>query len=119
MKQNAIIDLTVTGSCNKRCSYCFENGHICRNDPEIRRRELNLLEEYCGNFDKDRFNNLLFSFWGGEPLMDVDFMFDVMDVLGKYDFVRYAVYSNGTLVNNWRRFLSDERVWSIKDRFQV
>lgn len=119
MKPNVTIDITVTGSCNKRCSYCFEHGHTGRNNPETRTRELRLVDEYCRTFDSGKFNNVMLSFWGGEPLLDIDFMLEIIDVLRKYDFVKYILYSNGTLVDNWKKFISDSRVQAVKDRFQI
>jgi len=42
---------------------------------------------------------LIFSFWGGEPFVNFEYMLKILEHTHKYDFVKYHCYSNGTLTD--------------------
>lgn len=137
--ENVFIEITTTDNCNCHCSYCFEGAH-CKTKPRNLRYEekfLSRLAEFCESFkvkhpeagkadsscrtcgDKSG-PFVTISFWGGEPFMNEEFLEKIVGLTRGYDFTRYHVYSNGTLVEAYRKFLSssccDE---SVKKRFHV
>lgn len=113
------IELTVTNECNCNCEYCFECSHddISNRDEEL--RQLNLLRNYCLNFDRLKHRNLKIVFWGGEPMMNTRFLFELIRATYEFDFVSYLMYSNGTLKNKFDEFLKQDFIDSIRDRIEI
>lgn len=118
--KNVHIEIAMTNNCNCNCSYCFESCHsgFKRNIDE-EKRQLYLIDDYCKHFNKEKYNNLQFSFWGGEPFLNLDFMCKIIDLTYKYSFVKYHIYTNGTLTNKFEQFLEQKFIDEIKDRINV
>lgn len=118
--KNAFVEITVTDSCNKHCSYCFEGAHCAGKIPEATKRlVLNRVLELCRNYDASHGEKLTLSFWGGEPFMDRTYMEEIVSSTSVWPFVRYHVYSNGTLVEEYRKFLTGSFIDSIRDRIHI
>lgn len=113
------VEITVTTECNCRCEYCFECSHdnTSRRDEEL--RQLELLKKTCEEFDITKYGRFHITFWGGEPMMNTKFLYEIIETTYKYEFVDYMMYSNGTLINNYRDFLSQEFIDSVKSRFHI
>lgn len=119
-KQNVNIELCMTNNCNCNCAYCFENCHSgFKRNIEEEYRQIELLVEFCQNFNKQKYSTLTISFWGGEPFLNLDFMTEVFAKTATYDFVRYHIYSNGTLLENYKCFLKQDFIDSIKPRCHI
>ena len=72
------VEITVTNACNRRCSYCFESSHdnISSRDEEL--RQLDIIKRYCEAFDLSKHDRLKLTFWGGEPMMNTRFLFELI-----------------------------------------
>lgn len=121
MDNNVFIEFTVTDNCNCNCQYCFEGDHkkcFERNINE-ENHQIQLLKNTCESFDNNKYKWLTVSFWGGEPLLNLDFLYKLIDVSYKYKFVRYHLYSNGTLVDQYKKLLQNDFIKEIYSRFHV
>lgn len=118
-KTNAFIELTLTNNCNCNCLYCFEHDHISykRNIIE-EERQINLVKEFCKTC-QDKYNFVTFSLWGGEPFLNTEFMYKIINETYKYDFVRYHIYTNGTLYDKFEDFIQQPFFESIKNRIHI
>lgn len=120
-ENNIFIEITITNSCNCNCSYCFEGAHHCNYIPNEAEedKQVSVLKNLCDTFDKTKHKWLTFSFWGGEPFLNLKFMCKIIENTYKYDFVRYHCYSNGTLLDTYREFLSKPFIKDIKDKIHI
>lgn len=109
------VEVTITESCNRNCKYCFEgnyNRHHVRDEDE-EDRQVKLIADFCANFPRDKFDTLKIIFWGGEPMMNLDFVLKIVRATHQYDFVLYFVYTNGTMTKKWTEFLDSEYITSL------
>lgn len=108
-ENNIFVELTLTDSCNCRCSYCFEGDHCSGkavSNPVEEEKQLKMVVDYCQQFDATKHKWLTLSFWGGEPFVNLQFMKKIIEHTIGYPFVRYHCYSNGTLTEKYRELLS-------------
>lgn len=120
-KDDVYIEITITESCNCNCKYCFEGSHcdkVVSNKVE-EEKQLKLIDDLCKSFDTTKHDKLTLSFWGGEPFLNLDYMCKIIEHTYKYNFVRYHCYSNGTLVDKYKYFLSKPFIDDIKDRIHI
>lgn len=95
------VELTVTNRCSFRCDYCFESdfkeGINCVNDrsDEVIRRLRNLIESREMENVTDSFN---ITFWGGEPTLNYDLIYKVVDTFTDYENVTFFTYTNGSRI---------------------
>lgn len=102
MKQFSI-ELTTTNACSFRCSYCFENDF---------KEGINLLNQ---NYDKlvIRLKQLIYSdwmneiadrvsitFWGGEPSLNSDFIYNIVNEFADDEQVHFYIYTNGSRIKD-------------------
>lgn len=120
MQSDIFIEVTLTNNCNCNCSYCFEGDHSCQpRNLDIEKRQLKLIEDACKDFDKTKHKRLTVSFWGGEPFLNTEFMYELIKCTYKYDFVQYHCYSNGLLIDKYKELLSQDFFNDIKDRLHI
>lgn len=114
------IEITTTNQCNGNCSYCFESDHSksCI-DPKIQSRQLELIVRLCESFDSEKNSSVQLVFWGGEPMMNFDFIKRIIDATVKYEFVQYFMYSNGTLIDKFKELISLDCADQLKERFSI
>jgi len=96
------LELTTTPSCNFRCSYCFENDYIekqenllVKNQSLIVQRIKELLND---SWFKETFDSLQISFWGGEPTLNIDFINYIVDNFKDDPRVGFFIYTNGSKI---------------------
>ena len=118
-KQNVMIEITMTQSCNCNCEYCFEPCHSSIRNIEEEQRQIKLLDEFCAQYDKTNFNILTIVFWGGEPFLNFEFMSNVIEHTCIYDFVQYKTYSNGTLYEKFEELIQKDFFKNIAGRFHI
>ena len=121
-KQSIFIEFTTTDNCNCNCQYCFEKRQsscTIANQIEEEQRQLSLLKKTCELFNKDKYEWLTISFWGGEPFLNTKFMVQLCDATYQYEFVRYHIYSNGTLTNKYSEFLKQQFISQVKNRIHI
>lgn len=119
-KENIFVELTMTNNCNCHCKYCFEGDHpLEERNLEEEQRQFDLLIDLCKKFDINEYEWLTISFWGGEPFLNTDFMFKIINATYKYKFVRYHIYSNGTLEHKYEEFLKQDFISELKGRIHI
>ena len=119
-KKHIFAEITLTNNCNCNCSYCFEGLHICQpRNLDIEKRQLELLVDACKNFDKDKYESFIISFWGGEPFLNMEFMYEIIKSTCDFDFVKYHCYSNGILLNKYKELFSKDFFQKKKDKFHI
>jgi uncharacterized protein len=99
-----LLILQVTQSCNLRCSYCIysgsynNRGHSSQNmDFEVAQKAI----DYYINHSRDT-RVLSIGFYGGEPLLRIDFIKDCVayiEDVAEGRTVKYGVTTNGTLLS--------------------
>ncbi len=107
-----------TGKCNLKCRYCGGSFPQSLVPWEVKYRLEDLAEFLEGDED------LTIAFYGGEPLLNVDFIKKVMD---RVEAKRWVIQTNGLLVKKlddeyWRRFdtvlLSIDGVKEVTDYYR-
>lgn len=102
------LEITVSGGCNKSCSYCFEHAKPSARDLEEEHRQLEIVKRLCREFDHKKFGRLHLSFWGGEPLVNTEWLREILLSTTSYEFVDYSMFTNGTLHHKLRELIEDE-----------
>ena len=64
----------LTGKCNLRCKYCYEN----KNNTEI---SFNHIKALIDNEIKTNSNHSVITFYGGEPLLRKDLIYQTVDYI--------------------------------------
>lgn len=121
-RQELTIEISVSNSCNKRCKYCFEQKSGCldrKTGHYDEDRLLKLLVGKCEDVKNGQYSSLQISFWGGEPFLNEDLMERIVQYTSPYGFVRYHVYTNGTVTDRTLKFLQSESILKIKDRMSI
>ena len=98
---NALVEITVSDSCNKNCSYCFEKRGSCSCGDKFDEWKPLILAA-CEDVNAGMppgVDGIALTFWGGEPFIRYDRMLDLIDATSKYSFMTYHVYTNGTLAH--------------------
>ncbi len=117
-----MIEVSVSDSCNKRCKYCFENKSGCFSRKSKSYDEdllLKLILDKCHDIENGEYTGLTISFWGGEPFLNMRFMTRVIEHTLKYSFVRYHIYTNGTLVNEIENFSNVNSIRKNSERISI
>lgn len=98
--------INTTHSCNLRCRYCFVEGGLKglgESGPAVMGREtqeacVSFLEAYCRSFER-----VTLHFYGGEPFLNFEAVKYISEravvSLGNNSVLRFAVTTNGTLIN--------------------
>jgi uncharacterized protein len=108
----------VTEKCNLNCEYCGY-GKFYRNyderkdtdlDPLIAKRTVDYLREYWNSpLNNSHDSNIYISFYGGEPLLNMPFIEDMVEYVNRLDFKHnrftFSMTSNGTLLDRYMDFL--------------
>lgn len=107
----------VTDSCNLRCSYCafgeLYSGYDERNAKEMNIYSAKKLLEYIFEL-KHRKTKLIISFYGGEALLNMSFIKEIVDfskslnVEKKLD-IEYSMTTNATLLHKHMDFLVNNK----------
>ena len=113
------IEITTSSGCNCNCLYCFETSHCTKVDHEEEARQLKLLDDYCSRFDLNENDSLRITFWGGEPMMNLEYIKKIISTTIKYEFVNYYMYSNGTLFDSFRELASCGFAEELKNRIHI
>lgn len=105
--------LILTEDCNLRCKYCYENASRCCESYmtfDIAEKAVDFL---INNALKYEIRNLYITFFGGEPLLNIDVMrktlFYAVDSANRHDIeIVFSLITNGTIYNNeFEEFISD------------
>jgi uncharacterized protein len=115
--QTQQIVFEVTNSCNLNCVYCAQGelyDDVC-NKKKIHRNvnnsnAINLVKYIIGNKPPNKHNRLSISFYGGEPLLNADFIKQIVEVVNllkseKEIDIDYFMTTNATLIHKHIDFL--------------
>lgn len=100
-RMHSYLRLSITESCNFRCSYCMPNNNHCQiPDEQMSADEIAQIAEVFHNLGVDKIR-----LTGGEPLARKDFR-DIITALGKMP-VSLALTTNGLLLDKYLSDLKD------------
>ena len=88
------IQISTTLKCNLNCSYCVLSEGDVLDSQGKPIYSLDQLETFIQTHLSDK--DIYFTFFGGEPLMNRPFIYDVMD---RFPNVDYQIITNGTLLH--------------------
>jgi AdoMet-dependent heme synthase len=94
----------ITNECNLRCKHCYHESYI-REDIDINQL-LKIGDQLCNALEKWKKKGS-FSITGGEPLMNPDLLFQLLDYLETRNTYRIDLLTNGTL-------LTDSVIYKLK-----
>lgn len=83
-------DLYTTRECNLNCKYCTQDK-LSRQKAHY---ELTYLKRYLSSFEGEK----CIVFYGGEPLLNIDFIIEVMRFFNS-DNIKFGIQTNGTLLD--------------------
>lgn len=97
--------LQVTQNCNLRCKYCVYSGSYINRTHTNKRMSFEVAKKavdfyFLHNFNKD---SALISFYGGEPLLEIDLIRKIVDYCEKLfagKDLRFNMTTNATLFND-------------------
>lgn len=99
-KENIVgITLMLVQGCNLACSYCFgDEGSYCDSGKMSKETAFKAIDYLFEHSDADK---VLITFFGGEPLLAVDLMKEIISYCKTKDKnVGYSMTTNGTLLND-------------------
>ena len=120
MVENSIVQtrqivFETTDSCNLNCTYCalgdLYRGYDLREKKNINESSAIKLLKYIVDLKyKNKNNKLTIGFYGGEPLINIQFIKKIVEITKQMKFETginfdYAMTSNGTLIHKCFRFL--------------
>jgi len=112
--KSLFIDLTLTQQCNFRCKYCFESGHF-KSRKLYETITLDALYSFINELVKKfRIDRVTFGMWGGEPLLEIDYMLDIIKQFENEPwFYKTFVFTNGYLIDSVLDKLSTvkDKIW--------
>lgn len=99
-----VLDINVTSTCNLGCKYCSE-GH----NPEMPDKSIiensktdvktqNIIDFIDRVFEKNPNEHIHIAFWGGEPMMNLNYCIDLMLFFKDKKNVEFFFYTNGTYI---------------------
>jgi uncharacterized protein len=114
------VTFEVTDACNMNCRYCgyghFYNDYDQRNNKMLSIPAAKTLLTYLGQFWNSNlnvsYNNTVYiSFYGGEPLLNIEFVREIVDFIKTMDVPRsrfcFSMTTNGLLLAKHMDFLVD------------
>lgn len=104
----ACIEFTTTSACNFGCVYCFE-GHCKELDySRVQNSKTFITPEEAKAFVLEYTSTICpeeksheISFWGGEPLMNYDFIESLVQLLAQDTRFHFMMYTNGSHVKKY------------------
>lgn len=108
----------VTESCNLNCVYCIQGSLYSKekaknNNADIR-SALKLLSRILDLKSKNDKSNLTISFYGGEPLLNMTFIKQVVNFISEFNIkkkfnITYSLTTNATLLHKYIDFLIENK----------
>lgn len=112
-------EVIITNLCNFRCQYCIEHEYsnyhedpVYNNSFRYNKEELyEFIDKILrSNFFKDNYDVLDIHLWGGEPTLDMNFIFDIVNRYIDDDKTVFMISTNGYKINKLLEFLNDSRI---------
>lgn len=114
-------EFIMTNACNLQCDYCFERKNMTNNQQFFYLS----FENMCGYMDliiENRKKRKIsqdypsqINFFGGEPLLEWEKIYNLMEKYKNYSFFKYSIITNGTLLNEEKlqKFKNFPILWQI------
>ena len=118
-RDDVVIEITTTQQCNCHCTYCFEQASRQIIQPQISKKIIVKLIDYCNSFDITKHKHLVITFWGGEPFLNADLICEIVQATSKYDFVIWRAYSNGTMIDKYKQLAILLEEYRLASKFQI
>lgn len=78
---------------------------------------LKLILDKCHDIENGEYTGLTMSFWGGEPFLNSGFVIRIIENTCAYPYVRYHIYTNGTLAKEIENFTKN--AWVSKNTSRI
>lgn len=97
------IELTTTNACSFRCSYCFESefkegtNFLSQNYNQTIVKLKQLINSEWMHEIADR---VMITFWGGEPTLNCDFIYKIVNEFADDERVHFYIYTNGSRITD-------------------
>ena len=111
----------VTEKCNLKCSYCglsdLYQAYDIRKNRDLSFEKARLMIDYLQNIWRDNtildtVNDMAISFYGGEPLMNMPLIKEIIDYIEQLKIpgrkFHYSMTTNGVLLDKYMDFLADK-----------
>ena len=107
------IDINVCSSCNLGCQYCsegknlepFTRARVQESKTKVLKEELyNFIDKINATYNPD---NFVISFWGGEPLLNFEYCYDVMMHYSNDPKMFFFFYTNGIYVKKYLQLIKN------------
>ena len=111
------VSINMGSACNFRCKYCFEVKNGAVNDSKrlqqkVKERVIDVIKLLTET------NKVRIEFWGGEPTVYFDDIYEIIEATKAYEEVTYFMYTNGSLVEKYSKELLQIKN-DVGHRFQV
>ena len=111
------VSINMGSACNFRCKYCFEVKNGAVNDSKrlqqkVKERVIDVIKLLTET------NKVRIEFWGGEPTVYFDDIYEIIEATKAYEEVTYFMYTNGSLVEKYSKELLQIKN-DVEHRFQV
>ena len=116
--KECFLEITVTNKCSCHCKYCFEKTRP-ESSREEELRQVALVKQFCDNFASSGFDQLTLIFWGGEPLNNTRFLYELIETAIPYPFVKFRIYTNGHEKEAWQDLMQQSWFADITRRLYV
>lgn len=107
------LTIMTTERCNFRCPYCYQNHEA----KDMTLENADILCEFLKNVHKKQTHTVDLSWFGGEPLLNVDPIFRVERLIKEWNFEGYShITTNGFLLTDevLEQFRQETRISSIQ-----
>jgi uncharacterized protein len=125
LHNNKNIVFEVTNACNLKCKYCaygeYYNNYDKRDNKKLSIKKAKRLIDYLvniwnSNTNKSQDSEIRVGFYGGEPLLNVPFIKEIVQYTKKinlfYNYFSYGITTNGVLLDKHMDFL-------VKNKFTI
>lgn len=119
------LDINVTSTCNLGCKYCSEGHNPDMPDlAKIENSKTDVKTQEIINFiskirEKNKDEKITISFWGGEPMMNMDYCLSLMLFYKDDTNINFFFYTNGTYIKKYKDSIKNINSLLGRNRFEI